>query len=121
MIKQNLKTYSDHTLIYFSDVLDAITLYYIIKKEVREEMEGNDIEFLSDDENSEEEGEKKDENGSDKGSGNSDSGSSSSSDSDDDKKKSQDSSSSSNEAAPEIKIGGLKEETQNKSNPVNQE
>ena len=46
-----MKTYENHKYVQFSDVLDAITLFYIIKMEVREEMEGeNGVEFLSDDE-----------------------------------------------------------------------
>lgn len=47
-----MKTYNfkDHTSLYFSDVLDNITLFYVIRKEVKAEMEDQGIEMDSDDE-----------------------------------------------------------------------
>lgn len=50
LIKGNMKTYHNHEKINFSDVLDAITLFYIINMEVREEMEANGIEYAIDNE-----------------------------------------------------------------------
>jgi len=54
LICQNLKTYEKGEFIYFSDVLDAITSFHIIKSEVRADMEEDDIKFDSDDTDSEE-------------------------------------------------------------------
>ena len=48
-----MKTYDNHRYVQFSDVLDAITLFYIIKQEVREEMEGENVKFISDDDEDE--------------------------------------------------------------------
>jgi len=45
-----MQTYKDHTLLFFSDVLDNITLFYVIRKEVKQEMEAQGIEMNSDDE-----------------------------------------------------------------------
>ena len=49
-----MKTYDNHKYVQFSDVLDAITLFYIIKQEVKEEMEGENVKFVSDDEEEDE-------------------------------------------------------------------
>ena len=49
-----MKTYDNHRYVQFSDVLDAITLFYIIKQEVKEEMEGENVKFISDDEEEDE-------------------------------------------------------------------
>ena len=49
-----MRTYDNHRLLHFSDVLDAITLFYIIKQEVRAEMEEGGVEYMSTDEDVEE-------------------------------------------------------------------
>lgn len=49
-----MRTYDNHRLLHFSDVLDAITLFYIIKQEVRAEMEEGGVEYMSTDEDNEE-------------------------------------------------------------------
>ena len=101
LIRQNMKTYHNHTLIQFSDVLDAITLFYIIKTEVRSEMEEQGIEFLSEneDEDSGEEANGDDSDLAAKDSKNND-------DSEDDSSSSSDESGGDGKLKPTVKIEG---------------
>ena len=68
-----MKTYDNHKFVQFSDVLDAITLFYIIKQEVKEEMEGENVRFVSDDESDSNESGDSDEYGEEQGESESDS------------------------------------------------
>ena len=48
MISQTMKTYKNHTMLFFSDVLDNLTLFHMIQSEVKLAMAENDIEVDSD-------------------------------------------------------------------------
>jgi len=48
MISTNMRTYDNHRLLYFSDVLDNITLFYVIQREVKMAMEAQNIDVSSD-------------------------------------------------------------------------
>ena len=62
-----MKTYDNHKYVQFSDVLDAVTLFYIIKQEVKEEMEAENVRFVSDDDSDSNESGDSDEYGEEQG------------------------------------------------------
>ena len=68
-----MKTYDNHKYVQFSDVLDAVTLFYIIKQEVKEEMEAENVRFVSDDDSDSNESGDSDEYGEEQGESESDS------------------------------------------------
>ena len=68
-----MKTYDNHKYVQFSDVLDAVTLFYIIKQEVKEEMEAENVRFVSDDDSDSNESGDSDEYGEEHGESDSDS------------------------------------------------
>ena len=43
LMTQNMPTYNDHTQYHFSDVLDNITLIYVIRKEIEKQVVGQDF------------------------------------------------------------------------------
>lgn len=116
-----MQTYTDHTLLFFSDVLDNITLFYVIRKEVKQEMEAQGIEMNSDDEVDDEDSDY--ESGSDDESGESemsepdDGGDGSDSDGKRPKKKKDSDSDSSEEGDNVIKATAGLQEIRDKSGP----
>lgn len=117
----NMQTYNDNTLLFFSDVLDNITLFYVIRKEVKQEMESQGIEMNSDDEVDDEDSDY--ESGSDDESGESemseqdDGGDGSDSDGKRPKKKKDSDSSSSEEGDNVIKATAGLQAMRDKSDP----
>mmetsp|Transcript_9429 Transcript_9429/g.11185 ORF Transcript_9429/g.11185 Transcript_9429/m.11185 type:complete len:163 (+) Transcript_9429:199-687(+) len=54
LISQNITTYDQAQFINFSDVLDAVTSFYIIKSEVQAEMQDDGVVFESEDDEEDE-------------------------------------------------------------------
>ena len=50
LISMNIHTYTNGKELFFSDVLDQITLFYVIRREVKSEMASKDIQMSSEDE-----------------------------------------------------------------------